>query len=893
MKRFCLAACIAVVLVCLGAVVTAPAHAYVPDGNQGWFWQMPQPASTLYDVTFAGPSDVWAVGSVGEILHSADAGVTWSAQQSGTLADLASVSFGDAQHGWACGSSAVVTTSDAGSTWSTCTPIGLSRHLINVSFVDDLHGWLGSSAGYVYRTTDGGSSWSAVHVGTSKDYLAVDFVDATHGWARGLLTGDLWRTTNGGASWSLVHRFAQGTGSNFVDADHGWALSVSGGNEPISSVLETSDGGRQWKLVRQFPDQELGGLYAQSRSSCALIGSVLGSAATLPQSPQYVTTLATTTDGGTHWTTAHIGVSVSPEVVAGSGASLCAVGQGILTSANHGATWQAQSSGQLYWLQDGVALTSSDLWAVDQDGALLHSTDGATWSEQTSPLRWSQQLSALSFPDANDGWLVGATNSIAESPSGVIFHTDDGGTTWSPQSSVLAGELTGVQFADANDGWAISDMPFGFGSGANAAIERTTDGGAAWAAEQVPNNPGLTAISFTDDTTGWVGGNYSTNSGATVAVICKTIDGGQSWSGETLPAGVQNVTALQFLDANDGWAVAQGPTTDVVLQTTNGGSTWTTVSSLPAAAYPTCVHFLNASQGWVGGDGVWATSNGAQSWAKVAGGDSNAIAASDAGHVWAFGDGILSTVNGPSGDVAPPQTLDNADGNWHRTSVTITLSANDTGGSGVQTTQYSADGGAAWQTGTSILVPAPTNHANDGLHTFLYRSTDTAGNIEATEICGIGIDTLGPACGAPKEPIAGTGKSAIVRFTASDATSGVARAAIRIESRSGRVLKTLVTHSGNWSGSPTPYFWLRFTCKLKPGLYRVVVEATDRAGNRQVTVGRSWLRVRKSASKARAPYWPSGLPDTSQQGDSPRRAGVLLSKGWAFGSIGNAPARGR
>ena len=118
MKRFWSAVCVAILVVCLAAVAAPAAHASVHDGTQGWFWQTPQPAGDLNDVTFAGPSDVWAVGSGGEILHSTDAGVTWSAQQSGTLADLASVSFADTQHGWACGPSAVVTTSDGGSTWS-------------------------------------------------------------------------------------------------------------------------------------------------------------------------------------------------------------------------------------------------------------------------------------------------------------------------------------------------------------------------------------------------------------------------------------------------------------------------------------------------------------------------------------------------------------------------------------------------------------------------------------------------------------------------------------------------------------------------------------------------------------------------------------------------------
>ena len=868
---------VALVVACLGAVAASSAHASVADGNQGWYWQTPQPADDILGVTFSGSAELWAVGVGGTILHSTDAGATWSAQQSGTSADLLSVSFADAQHGWACGPSAVLATTDGGLTWNDCTPAGLNRDLINASFIDDVHGWLGSSAGYVYRTTDGGNSWNAVHVAASKDYITVDFVSASDGWATGMMTGDLWRTTNGGASWSLVHAFSPNVVVSFVDAGHGWAASE--GNSG-ASVLVTSDGGRQWRPVREFANLWVTALDSESRSSCALVGALSAAAGNLPTDTDGVATMETTSDGGSHWTVAHVGASVSPAAIAAGGAALCAVGQGILTSADGGATWQAQNSGQLYELRDGVALSSSNLWAVDQGGTLLHSTDGATWTEQASPLRWSQQLNAVSFLDANDGWAVGATNTTvaaAEPPSGVIFHTTDGGTTWTPQSSVLGGELSGVQFADANDGWAISDEPFGFGSGADAALERTTDGGGDWVAEYVPNNPSLTGLSFTDDTTGWVGGNYSTDSGEPVAAIYKTTDGGQSWHSETLPASVQNVSAVQFADANDGWAMTQSYTStsfsDALLQTTNGGSTWATVPGLPAAAYLTCLHFLNASQGWVGGDGVWATSDGGASWTKVAGGLVNALAATDTSHIWAFGDGIVSTVGGPSGDTAPPQTLDDADWGWHRAPVTITLSANDTGGSGLSATQYSSDGGTTWQSGTSIAVPAPANHANDGLHTFLYRSSDQAGNVEATETCGVGIDTLGPACGAPKEPVAGTGKSAIVRFTASDATSGVDLATIRIETRSGRVLKTLVSRAGDWSGSPVPYYWLRFTCKLRPGLYRVVVRARDFAGNAQATSGRSWLRVRKTAPKARPPYWPSGLPSSDQGGDAPATAG--------------------
>ena len=68
----------------------------MPDGTQGWYWQMPQPAASLssYDgvsfgaVAFPDANDVWAVGGGGIILHSADAGATWAVQPTPTSADL-------------------------------------------------------------------------------------------------------------------------------------------------------------------------------------------------------------------------------------------------------------------------------------------------------------------------------------------------------------------------------------------------------------------------------------------------------------------------------------------------------------------------------------------------------------------------------------------------------------------------------------------------------------------------------------------------------------------------------------------------------------------------------------------------------------------------------------
>ena len=98
-------------------------------------------------------------------------------------------------------------------------------------------------------------------------------------------------------------------------------------------------------------------------------------------------------------------------------------------------------------------------------------------------------------------------------------------------------------------------------------------------------------------------------------------------------------------------------------------------------------------------------------------------------------------------DTTPPTTTDDADAAWHSTPVTVSLTATDPNmpnASGVAYTKYSLDGGTTWTQGTSVTIPAPSDHSNDGLHTVSYYSVDNAGNTEATETCTVKIDTTPP-----------------------------------------------------------------------------------------------------------------------------------------------------
>jgi hypothetical protein len=445
-----------------------------------------------------------------------------------------------------------------------------------------------------------------------------------------------------------------------------------------------------------------------------------------------------------------------------------------------------------------------------------------------------------------------------------------------------------VQFVDTRRGWAVAQDPGMGDSGSSDAIERTTDGGATWMPQWVDNNASLAAVDFlADGTTGWAAG-YTWSNGPPQAAIYASTDAGLSWKKEALRGlpgtQVAEITGLQFTDATDGWAVGYGidilpagsRESDYLLHTTNGGQTWMQVPGF-AGNEATTVCFSDPQDGWIGGQaGVFATTDGGTTWQHVAAGDGfTALAATDPGHAWAFGYGVLASTVAADGDTAAPVTIDHdLDSAWHRKAVTVALSASDVGGSGVAATDYCVDGGP-WTPGSAIVVDAPAGHGNDGAHTILYRSTDSAGNREQTERVTVGIDTLGPTCSAPRKSVIDTGKSGILRFTASDATSGVGRATISIVDAKGRVARRIVERAGNWGMEPAPaYFWLRFRCTLKPGTYRIEVRATDLAGNPQVKMGRNVLRVvRAGAPAVRQPWWPAGLP--SQMGFANRLRNVL------------------
>jgi len=162
---------------------------------------------------------------------------------------------------------------------------------------------------------------------------------------------------------------------------------------------------------------------------------------------------------------------------------------------------------------------------------------------------------------------------------------------------------------------------------------------------------------------------------------------------------------------------------------------------------------------------------------------------------------------------APTTSQTGADGAWHAADVTIDLSASDAS-SGVASTEYKVDGGG-WTSGTSVVIAAPDNGSNDGMHTIQYRSTDVAGNVETAKTCTVGISRTAPTTSVSGADGAWHDSDVTLTFSASG--NGTLRTEYQVDG-GGWVDGTTVVIPAPANGS-------------NDGVHAVTYRSTDAAGN--------------------------------------------------------------
>ena len=854
-RRFELSLVIALAFVALWAALPAAAGALISTGDGGWLWQNPLPqGNSLFDVTCLDAAHAWAVGEAGTILGTTDGGATWQAQRSGTSDDLSAVAFAAPERGWAVGRryqrfqsyyGAILATTDGGTTWIP-QDSNVQQALNDVAFADADHGWAVGANGTIVATVDGGAHWNIQASGTGDTLTSVAFADAAHGWVIAQHLDSTTRaqsavilsTANGGATWSPC--YSGGTvylnDIAFVDASRGWAVGNGG------TMLATADGGLTWQ--------------AQYIPTSSDLLRVVSADANHGWAASRDNVFATTNGGGAWMAQGTVMGSLGALAFADAahGVAVGAVGA-IATTANGGTTWLARGSGPTGVLNDVDFADASHGWAAGTTGTILATDSGGTvWSRQSSGT--TTTLRAVDFIDARHGWVVG--------DAGTVITTSDGGSTWRPQSTGAAYDLIALTFADDLHGWAAGingTMPDP--ASYDGVILSTANGGASWSVQSVGAGNCMAAFSFVDATHGWaVGTHYDVTpqgSGAEsimmTGVILATTDGGQSWALQATGLSGQ-LGGVAFVDAQHGWA--SGPL-GLIYATTDGGAHWTrqhesSTADLPSFNYANSIAFADALHGWAIGDRfVYATVNGGLTWREQPTGSTiglHGLTCTDAQHAWIVGwsGTILASTSGgfaANADMTAPVTTPSVpSGHWYNRTMNVQLTALDSGGSGmtggVAKTESKLDS-QAWTTLSNVPVVNFSGHADDGLHTILYRSTDAAGNVEELKSLTIGMDTRLPSASAKKSVTCKKGRVAKLSYQVRDATpsSGLAKVTITIKAKK-KIVKTITIKNA----AANKALVYSFKVKLRRGAYTWTVRGTDGAGNPSKTSAARRLTVK-------------------------------------------------
>jgi photosystem II stability/assembly factor-like uncharacterized protein len=278
-------------------------------------------------------------------------------------------------------------------------------------------------------------------------------------------------------------------------------------------------------------------------------------------------------------------------------------------------------------------------WATCDDGTLLRTADGGnSWKRTTIYPRVNTSIPFFAtnfirvfFVNKRKGWIV-AEHKKAQA----VLGTENAGQSWKIKSKLdFKGSFHNVWFMDERRGWAAGEQEDKNIEG--GVIYATQDGGTTWTLQYSArdNTSFFEEVKFVDSLNGWAVGENS---------VVHTADGGKSWVKQYLPE-LAFFFGLDVVTPKEAWVVGSS---GIVLHTIDAGQTWTQVK-LPTKYedhWLNSVKFIDSNNGWVAGnDGVILFTNDAgTTWKVESEGNSSYLRglARTEGRIFAFGnDGIV------------------------------------------------------------------------------------------------------------------------------------------------------------------------------------------------------------------------------------------------------------
>lgn len=317
----------------------------------------------------------------------------------------------------------------------------------------------------------------------------------------------------------------------FVTPSIGWIVG--------SKLLQTTDGGKTWRIVREGGDGTfVSPTVVDSLHRFQFINQDVG--LTIRNN-----VLRRTVDGGSTWQqTRSIATDdehIRPSFFFISPTKGWMAGKHVYHTEDGGLSWQQMAATPTgdYWHQREISIApgAADyeplLWFNTANDGVMAKLDGMVQLTNDGGKTWQYVfdanaiLSDVFFIDSSNGWIVGY--------DGFVARTQDGGRTWTRVQTPTSESLLSVHFINSNSGCAV---------GSNCTIICTKDGGTTWNSASVKSLPKtlplLASVSFANELNGWaVGGLGHQHSYDPLffpsKIALTTKDGGQTWEPVTLP----------------------------------------------------------------------------------------------------------------------------------------------------------------------------------------------------------------------------------------------------------------------------------------------------------------------------------------------------------------------
>jgi photosystem II stability/assembly factor-like uncharacterized protein len=283
----------------------------------------------------------------------------------------------------------------------------------------------------LHHSSNGGEDFQKQLTPIGRD-ASISFIDSQNGWAfaPGTQVGILWRTEDGGGSWQQVSRFDESHPNlsktrikrlKFLNKTDGWLYDDS-------SVWRSLDGGESWQLAFD-------------------VG--IGPA-----------------------------TQVNHAVFVDEKRAVLATSDGIYATADGGKNWKVEDQTSRF---EAISAIGHQIWALNVGNEIIRSADaGKTW-KKSAKIDSMASMASIQFINQSEGWAAGVEVShvLSYAPTtagrdfwGVLFHTNDGGKTWTQLPAPKDMGFERVVFTNSKSGWLVG----------HNGLYRTADAGRTWEA---------------------------------------------------------------------------------------------------------------------------------------------------------------------------------------------------------------------------------------------------------------------------------------------------------------------------------------------------------------------------------------------------------------------------